>query len=147
MSNARVPPLDEMRRMSDAELLALRTSIAYDRGVIAAQVQFSNSDEDDAERQEWRRRAAYAQHVREFGLGCIRNILTERSAARKSEPAVPLARWLETMRDVIDAVRALAAAENDDETDIEPFWREVEEALERYDTFVVDYMTLIGADE
>jgi hypothetical protein len=138
-----VPPLDEMRRMSDVQLLELRTAIAYDRGVISGQIKFSEDDVDD----EWRRRAMYAQHVREFGLGCIRNILAERSAARRDEPTVALARWLEVLRAVVLAARALSLAENDDNVDIEPYWIALDEALARHDQFVVHYAELAGADE
>jgi hypothetical protein len=124
-----VPTLEEMREMTDAELLKLRTSLSYDMSQIESQIRFSDGTEEKDE--DWERRAAYAQHVRQHGISAIKNILAERTAARSDDPMVPLARWLHTMQIVVDAARSL----NDDDSDEN--WAQLEKALGTYDHFAV----------
>lgn len=90
-----VPPLEDLREMSDADLLRLRTNIASDLAVIHHQIRYGDRKEDES----WVFRAGAAAHIREHGLMSIKNILAERSPHR----SVLLSSWLKTLQQVVDA--------------------------------------------
>jgi hypothetical protein len=122
-----VPPLEDMREMSDLELLTLRTDISYDQSEIEHQIRFSEMESDP----DWKRRAGSAQHIRQRGINAIKNIMIERTAERGDAPAVPLVRWLSVIQDVIRAAETLSAEDTQDN------WQTLDAALERYRQFTL----------
>jgi hypothetical protein len=122
-----VPTLDEMRAMSDAELLSLRTSISYDMSHIEIQIQDVNEPDPD-----WLRRARRAQKIRQHGINTVRNILAERKAAQV-QPRVKLHHWMRRLQAVVDA------AENLYEHDSDEQWNHLDAALKDYRDFSVAF--------
>jgi hypothetical protein len=131
-----VPTLDEMRGMTDAELLELKTDLSYDMASIESQIRFSEQSSDP----DWLARAGAAQHIRQHGVAAIKNILMERQAQRRATPAISLVRWMDVHNTVAVAARALL-----DDDDDEQRWEDLQEAIQRLDNFTVTYQTLLEA--
>lgn len=140
-TSIQVPSLEVMREMSDADLLRLRTDLSFDMARIENQLRFEGDPGADL-RVDWERRAQAAQHIRQYGVNAVKNILAERRTARNEHPAVPLRRWMEINNVVIEAARRLLSA-------IEPGWEgrsrdedlflaQLESALVRLDAFNVE---------
>lgn len=126
-----VPELEEMRAMTDAELLALRTDLSYDMAQIENQIRFPDQRFKDAPDEEWLRRAGAAQQIRQHGVGTIKNILAERAAAHRKDERIPLSRWMEATHDVVTAAIRLLDDDNDEN------WAGLERAVERYHNYTV----------
>ena len=118
--------------MSDADLLALKTEVAYDMAAIENQIRFPEGETDP----DWVRRAGSAQHIRQHGIAAIKNILAERTAERSDAPAVPLVRWMEVTHSVVAAAMHLAESVSEDEDDVEA-WEALDRALTHYAEFSV----------
>jgi hypothetical protein len=129
-----VPTLEELRAMTDAQLLQLKTTISYDMGMIESQIRFHADGGDAAARDEdWIRRASFAQHRRQHGISTIKNVLMERTAARHLEPAVPLTAWLTILHNVVNAAEQLMESDADDSA----LWDDLESSLDAYRDFTV----------
>jgi len=131
-----VPTLEELREMTDAELLELKTTITYDMGMIESQLRFhSDLDQVGEPRDEdWVRRATFAQHRRQHGISTIKNVMMERSAQRHLEPTVPLFAWLNTLQNVVSAAEALVESPDDED---DALWESLESSLDAYRDFAV----------
>ena len=134
--DVQVPTLDEMREMSDAELLRLRTRFAYDSAQI--DVQLASIDEPD---DDWKRRANIARLIRQRGLSAIKNILTERGSEHKDDRKLLFGAYMKRLNDVVDAARMLL---DDDVEDDDLAWQRLEEAVDAYDTMQVDVEIVRG---
>ena len=121
-----VPSLEEMRQLSDAELLRFKTTLTYNASVIDTQIA-SNEEPDE----EWLRRANVARIIYQRGLSSIKNILVERGAGFKEERTFPLSRWMRAQNDVVEAARVLM----DDDSEVA--WDNLEKSIGRIDQFMV----------
>jgi hypothetical protein len=135
-----VPTLEELRAMTDAQLLQLKTTISYDMGMIESQIRFhADVDPDGVVRDEdWIKRASFAQHRRQHGISTIKNVMMERSAARHLEPAVPLTAWMTILHNVVEAAEQLTVSDAPDgSAEASALWDDLENALDAYRDFTV----------
>lgn len=125
----KVPTLEQLRAMTDTELLKLRTEISYDNSVIEGQrLAFEHQDE------EWERRAGIAAQVHQRGLAAIKNILVERGSEHRSERDIPLLPWMVALLAVYAAARNLLEDDEDDDN-----WAKLEAAVEAVEDYGVTH--------
>jgi len=128
MASLMVPSVEVLRKMTDQELLTLRTDIAADLGLIQGQIRFNDEIKDE----EWKKRTGMAAHYREQGLRTIKNILAERHEYH----AVLLSSWMKCLTTVADAAEAVIEKYEYDAED-EPEYVTLEKAIELYQSFRV----------
>jgi hypothetical protein len=120
-----VPPLEELREMSEPQLLKLRTKIAADMANIQHQIRYGPEREDET----WIFRAGSAAHVREMGLSMIKNVLAERVTHRP----VQLASWMLTLLNLAHAAEGIL--ETYDFDDDEPEWVLLDKCVQNFRDF------------
>jgi len=109
-----VPPLSEMRAMSDVELYELRTTLISQ--VFEVEGQLANREDPD---EGWLRRTKYAAHVNRKGVSLAKNIIQERAMAHADALArtVPMEQWMRISIEVHTAVEAFLADDTDENFD------------------------------